>query len=273
MISGRAAGELFALGGAWLASYCHNVVMLARTPTCHSSLCCVVCCPAARMRAVLPVGWLQAAGVLGKQPSALRCWRAQPCRPNLPLPADPARDGTAASASQPKSAAAPDCGCGCDAQPSCGAPAAAGQSHRQHPDAEASAAGKDLQELLAGVARDTAALLQRVELPELEQLLDRRGLKCRWNCGRRASLLKLLVPALRVPLRLVPGADGEEAAGVEAPPGLESKLAKQMAPGGGSGRCAAGVRRWGCAGGCAEGCSAGCAMHSPARAVFAAGRF
>ena len=67
---------------------------------------------------------------------------------------------------------------------------------------------------------------------------DRRGLKCRWNCGRRSSLLKLLVPALRVPLRLVPGADGEEAAGVEAPPGLDSKLAQQMAQRRGPNRCA-----------------------------------
>ena len=61
-------------------------------------------------------------------------------------------------------------------------------------------------------------------LPRLPPTADRRGLKCRWRCGRRANLLRLLVPALRVPLRLVE-ANGEEAAGVAPPPDLDDELA------------------------------------------------
>ena len=54
---------------------------------------------------------------------------------------------------------------------------------------------------------------------------EKRGLKCRWQCGRRSALLKILVPALRVPLRLVAAAEGEEDSGVEVPADLQQQLA------------------------------------------------
>jgi hypothetical protein len=73
-------------------------------------------------------------------------------------------------------------------------------------------------------AGSLACRLTRLLLPPLPGHADKRGLKCRWNCGRRSALLTVLVPALRVPLRLVEGEDGEEGARVEPPLDLDTRL-------------------------------------------------
>ncbi|KAI3427055.1 hypothetical protein D9Q98_006995 [Chlorella vulgaris] len=79
---------------------------------------------------------------------------------------------------------------------------------------------------LTEVAQNTAAVLMQAKPEQLEVLLDSRGLEFPEACGSRSSLLRVLVPALRVPLRLVEGGS-EEAVRVEVPPNIDDLLQPQ----------------------------------------------
>jgi hypothetical protein len=62
--------------------------------------------------------------------------------------------------------------------------------------------------------------------PAAPAVADSRGLEFPEACGSRSSLLRVLVPALRVPLRLVEGGS-EEAVRVEVPPNIDDLLQPQ----------------------------------------------
>jgi hypothetical protein len=102
-------------------------------------------------------------------------------------------------------------------------------------------------------------LLLRIPRPVPCPPADKRGLKCRWKCGQRSALLKTLVPALRVPLRLV-DVDGEEASSVEVPPDLHRQLlAGWLLPEG----CVAGSLGVGAAGAAAAVACCMCTWRAP----------
>lgn len=186
----------------------------AACASCSLSAYCVTCFVFER-----EPSFARRAGCCLSAMPCLQCWLAHvAASTHIAAVADPSADGGSAvpaSAANGAAGSADSCGCAAHAacgggcgQPTCGCGGSCGQpacgcggggtpaGQRMHPDASepAAAAKKDLHALLAGVARSTAELLQRVELPELERLLgETAGAESRepvWAAREQLSRLR-----------------------------------------------------------------------------------